>query len=100
MTEEFSKITLTKLDLAKGNAKETYLVYKNTDEYVEVEAGNAAEAIEKSALDNPYMVQFKYAMLKSILDKCELVPISKADDVVSKHEDTNAESNDSKNDAN
>lgn len=50
-----------------------YKVYKNSSEFVNVEAETASEAIEKSGVTNPYKLEKLGIVNKSLFSEAELV---------------------------
>lgn len=71
MSYKFSYIEFKQKQVQnKGGSK--YKVYKNTNEYVMIEALTAYEAIEKSGIESPLKLEKTGLMRRSLFSEAEL----------------------------
>lgn len=70
-SEQIAQLSVPLLVRSEGDERK-YLVYKDENNYVEVEASIAMEAKEVSGIEKPFKIQFKGTNMKNVFNPDEL----------------------------
>lgn len=84
--KEFSELSVPHLCLKDKNTRR-YLVYKDKQEFIEVEADTVKEAVQLSQIESPYKVIHYLAVVGKVMDNSQLIKEnSEEEPVVSEEE--------------
>jgi hypothetical protein len=70
--KEFSDLKIPKVSLSE-NSQDHYRVYKNSKEFVTIQAGSASEAIEKAAIEKPFKILYVINEAEGFLDQSQII---------------------------